>query len=141
MTRAGTLAGRLERLGSFAAALESPDFVAGEYVTPEAAPGTWTMSYVRYHSEVDRFHDLAYEDGWVRTDVNWGDWNETPEALSLRDEPAALASATADQLAKLITVLVRQERFVEGSLKGAFDSGLVLGIVRRAGVLARRTDG
>jgi hypothetical protein len=55
----------------------------------------------------------------------------------LRDHPEALASATPDQLAKLITVVVRQERFYEGSLAGAFEDGLVLAIVRRAGVLAR----
>ena len=141
MTRAGTLTARLERLASFAAVLEAPGFVAGEYVGPEVEPGVWRMPYVRYHPEVDRFHDLAYADGWVRTDFDWGDWSETPEALGLRGEPAALASATPDQLAKLITVLVRQERFAEGSLKGVFEDGLVLGIVRRAGVLARRTDG
>ena len=111
MTRASTLAERLERLATFAAVLEPPGFVAGAYVGPEVAPGVWRMPSVRYHPEVDRFHDLAYEDGWVRTDFDWGEWSETPEALSLRDEPTALASATPDQLAKLITVLVRQERF------------------------------
>ena len=50
----------------------------------------------------------------------------------------ALASATPDQLAKLIAVVVRQERFCEGTLAAAFEEGLVLGIVRRAGVLANQ---
>jgi hypothetical protein len=66
-----TLAVRLERLATFIAVLESPDFVAAEYVRPEFEPGVWTMSYPRYHPEVFRFVELAYEDGWVRTDFRW----------------------------------------------------------------------
>ena len=135
------LAARLERLAGFAAALEAPEFVAGELVTPASAPGVWTMPYARYHREVDHFVSIAYEDGWVRFGFAWGEWSRTPEAQSLRDDPEVLARATVDQLAKLITVLVRQERFSEGSLMGAFDGGLVLGIVRRAGVLMEGDDG
>jgi hypothetical protein len=141
MSRSDPLAARLDRLGSFVAVFEAPGFVAGEYVTPDSAPGVWMMSYARYHPEVDRFVSLAYEDGWIRTGFNWGEWSATPEARTLRVAPEGLASATPDQLARLITVLVRQERFSEGSLKGAFEGGLVLAIVRRAGVLAGHADG
>ena len=140
MSRQDPLAARLERLAGFAAALEEPGFVAGELVTPASAPGVWTMPYARYHREVNRFLSIAYEDGWVRGDFAWGKWSKTPEAQSLRDDPEVLATATVDQLAKLITVLVRQERFSEGSLMGAFEGGLVLGIVRRAGVLMEEAD-
>ena len=59
----------------------------------------------------------------------------------MRDDPEVLARAAVDELAKLITVLVRQERFSEGSLMGAFGGGLVLGIVRRAGVLIANVRG
>jgi len=136
VNRPDPLVVRLERLAGFIAILESPDFVAAEYARVEPEAGMWTMSYPRYHPEVDRFVELAYEDGWVRTDFRWVDWCETNEARTLRDDPEALASATPDQLAKLITVVVRQERFYEGSLAGAFEDGLVLAIVRRARVLA-----
>lgn len=129
---------RLRRLAGFVAVLESPGFVAATYVRPESEPGVWTMSYPRYHPEVDRLVALAYEDGWVRGEFDWGAWGKTPEALALRDDPEALASATPDQLAKLIAVVVRQERFCEGTLAAAFEEGLVLGIVRRAGVLANQ---
>ena len=74
------------------------------------------------------------------SDFAWGEWSKTPEAQSLRQDPEVLAAAL-DQLAKLITVLVRQGRFAEVSLMGAFGGGLVLGIVRRAGVLMDRDDG
>jgi len=140
MRRRGPLAARLERLAGFATVFEAAGFVAGELVMPASAPGVWTMPYVRYHPEVDRFVSSAYEDGWVRSDVAWGEWSQTPEAQSLRDDPKVLATATLDQLAKLITVLVRQERFAEGSLMEAFEGGLVLGIVRRAEVLMEGAD-
>lgn len=131
---------RLERLAGFIAVLESPGFVPAEYVTTEPRAGVWTLPYPRYHPEVDRFVSVAYEDGWVRTDFDWVKWSATQEARTLRDDPVALAAATPDQLAKLITVLVRQERFNEGSLRCAFEDGLVLAIVRRAGVLAGQAN-
>ncbi len=140
MNRHPSLAARLGRLADFAVAFEAPGFVAGEDVTPVSKPGVWSMPYTRYDPEVDRFVTLAYEDGWVRANFDWGEWSATPEARTLRDDPEALASATPDQLAKLITVLVRQERFSEASLLWACEAGLVLGIVRRAGDLARKAD-
>ena len=130
----------LERLAGFIAVLESPGFVAAKYVKTEPRAGVWTLPYPRYHPEVDRFVSVAYEDGWVRTEFDWGKWSATREARTLRDDPVALAVATPDQLAKLITVLVRQERFSEGSLKWAFENGLVLAIVRRARVLAGQAN-
>jgi len=136
MSRDDHLEVRLERLAGFVAVLEAPGFVAAEYGTTELEAGVWVIPYPHYHPEVNRFVSLAYEDGWVRTDFDWGVWSTTQEAHTLRDDPEALAAATPDQLAKLITVLVRQERFSEGSLMWAFEDGLVLAIVRRAWVLA-----
>ena len=141
MNRRHSLAARLQRLADFAVVFEAPGFVAGEYVTPVSEPGVGSMPYAHYHPEVDRCVTLAYEDGWVRANFDWGVWSATAEARTLRDDPEALASATPDQLAKLMTVLVRQERFSEGALLWAFEAGLMLGIVRRAGVLARTAVG
>jgi len=62
-------------------------------------------------------------------------WIETPEVMELRDSPDAIAQATTEQLSHLLTVLIRQERFCEGSLESAFGSGLLTGIVRRAATI------
>jgi hypothetical protein len=83
----------------------------------------------------------AADAGWVRTNFERGAWIATEEARTRLDDREALAAATADQLAKLIAVLVRQERFSPGVLLAAFEAGLALGIVRRAGELARTADG
>ena len=109
--------------------------MAGEGVTPVSEPGVWSMRHTTFHPEADRFIALVYEDGWVRSGVDWGEWSATQEARGLRDGPEALASAAPDQLTMLITVLVRNERSSEGTLLRQCEAGLALGIVRRAGVL------
>ena len=73
---------------------------------------------------------------WVNTSFEWVTWKGSSEASQLRDEPAALEAATADQLERLLTVLVRQDRFVTGTLAIAFESGFLVRILRRAAILA-----
>jgi hypothetical protein len=46
-----------------------------------------------------------------------------------------MATATANQLAKVLTALIRGERFSEGTLREAFESGLLLAIALRAEAL------
>jgi hypothetical protein len=48
-----------------------------------------------------------------------------------------LAKATPDQLAHLLTTIIRQDRFCEGELDVAFKSRLLTRIVRRAAELAK----
>ena len=66
---------------------------------------------------------------------------ETPEAIGLRDSPGYLREATHKQLAKLLTALICEEEFVEGSLAKDFESGLLRRIARRASVLSSGDDG
>ena len=54
-------------------------------------------------------------------------------------DPGALADAGPASLCRLITALVRSERFNEGSLEGAHESGLLARLLDRvADVVARR---
>jgi hypothetical protein len=48
-----------------------------------------------------------------------------------------MATATANQLAKVLTALIRGERFSEGTLREAFKSGLLLAVARRAKALLK----
>ena len=128
---------RLERLAAFLPLFRAPGFSPGRSNGfEETEPGHFTMPYWSYSSEVDAFQELVYEDGWVRGDFAWPTWTDSEEARALRDDPATLAAATPDQLAKLLTVVIRQDRFVEGTLASAFESGLLLAIVERAAALA-----
>ncbi len=68
----------------------------------------------------------------------WRDWIGIEEARTLLADPARIAEASADQLVKMTTAIVRSDRFTEGSIAGAFESGLLEAIVRRAKVLAAK---
>src|SRR5438552_1870522 len=114
---------------------------AGEWIT---ASGNWIND--RTHGqqfrarflktsapEADAFVQAAYDFGWVeREKFDWPKWKDTGEAKQLRDDSVALAKATPEQLAKLLTVCIRQDRFAEGTLQAAFETGLLTRILQRA---------
>jgi len=115
-------------LGRYLAEFEAPGFAFDNWrgsLTPTA------QAFVRD----------AYDLGWVRDDVDWGAWSETAEATALRDDPSALARADRDQISKLLTTLIRLDRFSGGTLGSAYSSGLLTGIVRRIAALEGERSG
>jgi hypothetical protein len=142
LTDEGTSAPLHDRLAGLAAFL--PTFQAAELKFGHWEGGTRQGDVLVFpcfvpSNQARLFFDAAYRLGWVLTDFDWPAWKETPEAKRLRDEPAALANATPEQLARLLTVCIRQDRFVEGALASAFESGLLIGVLRRAAELAAAT--
>lgn len=132
-----TLHDRLRSLASFLPAFESAAFEFGRWNNAESADqGVLTLPFFALSEAGEAFVKTAYDAGWVEPDFDWGTWSDTQEARSLRDDPASLAGATPEQLAHLLTVLIRQDRFVEGSLLASYESGLLTGILRRAASLA-----
>lgn len=127
---------RLQRLGEFSLIFDEKDFRFGKMVVTDARTGKLTMPYYSFSSEADAFINTCYDCGWVLTDFDWPAWQNTPEAVKLRNNTGTFASATSDQIAKMLTVLIRQERFSDGTLAGAFKSGLLGAILRRAMALA-----
>ena len=126
---------RLNALAEFLPIFETPDFEFGHFVDE---PGTF--GYYSFSQDASRFIDVCYEMKWVNLCFDWGAWMDSLQALRLRDDPAALESATPNQLQNLLTVVIRQDRFVEGALAAVFESGLLVRILRRAAVLAEETQ-
>lgn len=127
----------LSSLAAFLPVFEAPDFKFAFWTDPEEAePGVITLPESILSMPAMEFIDSAYAMDWVIHDFDWSEWMQTPEATALRDDTVVLKRANPDQLAKLLTVLIRQDRFVEGSLAEAFDSGLLTAILRRAAALA-----
>lgn len=127
---------RLAGLAAFLPAFQAAEFKVGHWEGGTRQEGAIVLPYFVLSDQAASFVDAAYRLGWVLTDFDWPAWKETPEAKRLRDDPAALANATPEQLARLLTVCIRQDRFVEGALESAFESGLLTGILRRAAELA-----
>ena len=88
----------------------------------------------REPDEVEAFLKDAYDYGWVQ-DFDWMTWSGTEEGTNLRDKETALASASIESLAKLLTARLRLDRFGEGTITGDFRSGLMLRIIQRAAQL------
>lgn len=129
---------RLRALAEFSHTFEAPHFSFGSWVEPPPRFGAAPAApYFKFAPEAESFLDTLHRDSWVLRGFDWVAWIETEEGERLRNHPEHLMSATPDQLARLFTALVRQERFSEGSLNDAFESGLLPLAARRAGVLLR----
>lgn len=132
---------RLDRLIAFLPVFETPGFsFAIWHTATQSTAGALTLPYCMLTGPASEFVSTAYAAGWVLQDFDWPAWSHTPDAVQLRDDPSALERATAVQLAKLLTVLIRQDRFVEGALASAYDSGLLTAILRRAAILRQEIE-
>jgi len=130
--------GRLAALTRHMLAFADPGAPVGEWYQPDAKSGTFTAPSFLPNAEAERFVADCYTHGWVLNGFDWAAWAQTSEAQRLREDRTQLARANEQQLAQLITAVIRQNRFVEGALPAAFASGLILGILRRAKQLAGR---
>ena len=132
----------IQALAAFLPTVTDPAFKPGEVVSPPRGDdGVMQMPFVSYGEAVHAFLKAAYAEGWVLSDFSWPDWASSEEAARLRDDPAALARATPEQLMRLLTVCIRQDRFSDGALLDAFESGLIRRIVQRAADIAAAGDG
>lgn len=126
----------LRLLARFVTEFDRDDFSPGHWVgMREREDDDYTMPYSILSSAVSEFVRVADEGGWILRDFHWPDWLETEEAIALYRDRDLLAKATPYQIAKLITVSIRQDRYIEGGLLGDFQSGHILAIVRRAAKL------
>ncbi len=127
---------RLLALAAFEPVLTAPGFTIGHWVTTEPdANGVRHMPWFEYSPAADELRRIAASNGWV-VPFDWMAWVATPDAQRLIADPGLVANASADDLVKLLTAIIRGDRFSEGELAGAYESGMLLAIVRRAAVLA-----
>lgn len=127
---------QLKALAQFLPVFASPDFSPGAMTDMvRNAKGSFSLPYAVMSEPVMAFLEAAHDNGWVVGHFDWTSWADTNEARRLISDEADLAEATSDQLAQLLTVLIRQDRFADGSLLAAFNGGLILRIVRRIDTL------
>ena len=119
----------MKALAEFLPKFEAPGFEFGDWESGWFSPSQDALDFI----------SACYESGWMKPNFDWPRWMGTDEAAQLRDDPTALEQATPEQLSRLLTVLIRQDRFSDGSLGAAFESGLLVRIVRRIAKLAEVT--
>jgi hypothetical protein len=127
---------RLRRLAAWADRFADPAFSFGRWVTPpRREDGVIQLGWYDLSEAGQRFVSEMYELGWVYS-FDWMQWLGSPEGRLLSSGPEPVASASADDLARLLTAILRGERFADGNVEGAFESGILLAIARRARELA-----
>jgi hypothetical protein len=130
-----TLKERLQGIARFLPVFEAEGFEFGHWVPGYERPdGVLVLGYYELSEQAAAFQRAASACGWV-VPFDWPAWAKEPEFARLRDDPAYLAGASADQLARLLTLCIRGERFTDGTLEGAYEAGVVTGILRRAQAL------
>jgi hypothetical protein len=115
--------------------LEATDADFGHWELPPPRDGVHSLGWFEFGRTAEAWRSAVTHGAWIVGAFDWSSWLAGDEGRALRDDPAAIASATPDQLARLLTAIVRSDRFVEGSIAGAFESGLLAGISRRAAAL------
>jgi hypothetical protein len=128
------LKARLELLARNLDAFEAPGFQFGAWQPARTnADGSITLGwYELARGGTALMRDVAAGE-WVQP-FDWMSWLRTPRGQEL-SRPDAVAGASAEELQHLLTAIVRSDRFSEGSLGGAYESGLLLAILRRARAL------
>lgn len=132
---------RLRTLADLVPILEAPGADFGRWETPPPRDGVHSLGWFEFGPTAEIWRTAVGRGEWVISGFDWRTWLATEEGRSLRENPDAPATATVDQLARLLTAIVRSDRFVEGSIEGAFASGLLARIARRAGVLLADREG
>jgi hypothetical protein len=135
------LRARLEALAAYVPVFEDPDFeFAAMQGGNQLQDGAIQMPFCSFSEQASRFVRATYEHEWIVTGFDWSTWAGTPEASALYEAPSALASASPEQLARLLTRLVRQDRFSDGTLARAYTDGLLTRIVRRVARLLQELE-
>ena len=80
---------------------------------------------------IEEFLALAEAENVILPGFDWQAWSSTVEAQRLGSGGKAVERASRAELSRLITLIVRSGRFVEGGLENAAGSGLLTAIVSR----------
>ena len=126
---------QLQSLADFWSVFDNPKFVYETQDEVKEKKGVITMPSSSLSPEAKAFNRMIYQEGWILDGFDWPEWAQTDEFKDLFSKPEALAKASADQLAMLLTALSRKERFCEGTMASACSDGLLAGITQRAGML------
>lgn len=86
------------------------------------------------------FVAAAYAEAWVLAGFDWQAWAETAEAEQLLSEPSAIAEANSEQLAQVLTLVIKNDRINQGSLEDAYEQGLLGDCAQRAAALATEAE-
>ncbi|NKY54002.1 DUF6508 domain-containing protein [Nocardia vermiculata] len=99
----------------------------GEKVTDR--PGG-SPPWARKDRIIDEIVRFLVDKHLLLTHFNWGSWEEGQQVIARGDRPV-LAAASPQECLQYLTLLVRADRFTEGTLTSAFETGLMQTLLHR----------
>jgi hypothetical protein len=130
---------RLRALADLVPVLEAPAADFGGWELPPQRDGVQSLGWFELGPTAEVWRAAVDRGGWIEPGFDWRSWLATPRGRALKEEPDAVMTAAPAELAWLLTAIVRSDRFVEGSIAGAFESGVLARIARRAAALLETT--
>ena len=127
LSRMATLATAFRNNASDGHALQNAQQISSDSDAP---------SHIMSSKVGEKFYKLCYADLWVDSDFPWIEWMDTPEANLLFADRVALQMASEVQISQMITAIIRGDRFSDGTLERAYDTGLIPSLFQRVKVLA-----
>lgn len=127
---------QLRCLAAWLPVLEAPGFSPGHWRGGDAdEQGVVHLPWFEYDERIANWPGGCEGGSLVAMGFDWMSWLGTPEGQVLSGDPATIQHASSADLARLVTAIVRGDRFSEGNLAGAIERGFVSAICRRAAVL------
>lgn len=97
------------------------------------ADGTIQMPFVVCAPETERLIRAIYDHHLIVFGFDWTSWQDDAQRFL---DPEVVQSASLDDVRRLLTLHVRQDRFVEGRFADMITRGHVSALLRRLGELA-----
>lgn len=88
--------------------------------------GAWSTRWVEYGASVEGALDWIRRAGLVTPVADWMNWDERGRYL----DPRAVDEAPIADIVRLATAIVRGERFGDGTIANAVDSGVLDALLR-----------
>lgn len=96
--------------------------------------GYWVMTYDMLSDEAVSFVKSLYDNGWILGSFDWASYSRTKEYETLVFK-GGLTDASPEQVARILTTIVRRDRFAPGWLASAYNDGLLTRILTRLQVI------
>jgi ADP-ribosylglycohydrolase len=118
--------------------IQAPDFTPGRMEGGEQRPdGAFTMPYYVMSEDAAALVRALAGAGFVFP-YDWPGWMQAKGRELMN--PQGIASAYLPDLQRLVTAVVRQDRFVEGAIGSAFEHGFFVRVLKRLKELREEMD-
>jgi len=129
----------LAAVAAFSELFDAPGFSPGEWVPSEKQKnGSYTFPWWNGSQVVNEWLQALYDHNIIDPDSGYMEESHAEFMLRLKEDSSPIADSDLATVRRVLTYVVRADRFVEGTLAEAFHSGVAQTATRRLGELVGR---